>query len=149
MTAVEFYDRSPIENVISSLTTAPDKIIFIGEENLMEKQKKTYERFIAVVLLPSPLIELVTPIIGHFTPSGRVNDRLVLSNLYCSIPANPRFSCNAFFSSFAKSKGDFECFLCLIIISLTFNYFSFYANHYNYSRKSFPSPHRDTESWQE
>ena len=37
MTAVEFYDRTPIENAISSLTTAPDKIIFIGDGNRAKK----------------------------------------------------------------------------------------------------------------
>ena len=31
MIAVEFFDRTPIENAISSLTTVPDKIIFIGD----------------------------------------------------------------------------------------------------------------------
>ena len=37
MTAVEFYDRTPIENAISSLTTSPDKIIFIGDGNRAKK----------------------------------------------------------------------------------------------------------------
>ena len=35
MTAVEFFDRAPIENAISSLTIVPDKIIFIGDKNDM------------------------------------------------------------------------------------------------------------------
>lgn len=45
MTAVEFYDRTPIENVISSLTTKPEKIIFIVSGNHAKKFKKNYERF--------------------------------------------------------------------------------------------------------
>ena len=46
MTAVEFFDRAPIDNVISSLTTLPDKIIFIGDENSMNKSKEVYQKFI-------------------------------------------------------------------------------------------------------
>jgi len=45
LTAVEFYDRTPIENVISSLTTKPEKIIFIVSGNLAKKFEKRYERF--------------------------------------------------------------------------------------------------------
>ena len=43
MTAVEFYDRTPIENVISSLTTVPD--IFIGDGKVMKKFDSVYRTF--------------------------------------------------------------------------------------------------------
>lgn len=46
MTAVEFYDRTPIENVISSLTTVPDKIIFIGDGKVMKKFDSLYLSFL-------------------------------------------------------------------------------------------------------
>ena len=46
MTAVEFYDRTPIENVISSLTTVPDKIIFIGDGKVMKKFDSVYRDFL-------------------------------------------------------------------------------------------------------
>ena len=46
MTAVEFYDRTPIENVISSLTTVPDKIIFIGDGKVMKKFESVYQTFL-------------------------------------------------------------------------------------------------------
>lgn len=46
MTAIEFYDRTPIENVISSLTTVPDKIIFIGDEKVMRKRMHIYREFL-------------------------------------------------------------------------------------------------------
>ena len=46
MTAVEFHDRTPIENAISSLTTTPDKIIFIGDGNAMGKFRPDYEEFL-------------------------------------------------------------------------------------------------------
>lgn len=46
MTAVEFYDRTPIENVISSLTTVPDKIIFIGDGKVMKKFDSVYRTFL-------------------------------------------------------------------------------------------------------
>ncbi len=46
MTAVEFYDRTPIENVISSVTTFPDKIIFIGDGKIMRKFDKSFRNFL-------------------------------------------------------------------------------------------------------
>lgn len=46
MTAVEFFDRTPIENIISSLTTIPDKIIFIGEKKLTEQFDSVYKSFL-------------------------------------------------------------------------------------------------------
>lgn len=46
MTAVEFYDRTPIENVISSLTTEPDKIIFLGDDKGMKGFEGTYNTFL-------------------------------------------------------------------------------------------------------
>lgn len=45
MTAVEFFDRAPIDNIISSLTTLPDKIIFIGDENSMNQKRDVYRDF--------------------------------------------------------------------------------------------------------
>lgn len=47
MTAVEFFDRSPIENVVSSLTTSPDKIIFIGDKKQMDRTQDVYKHFFA------------------------------------------------------------------------------------------------------
>ena len=47
MTAIEFFDRTPIENIVSALTIAPKKIIFIGDKSLMEKSKEKYKKFIA------------------------------------------------------------------------------------------------------
>lgn len=52
MTAVEFYDRAPIENIISSLTTAPDKIIFIGDGDVLAETLYIYKNFIAKRGLP-------------------------------------------------------------------------------------------------
>ena len=46
MTAVEFFDRAPIDNIISSLTTLPDKIIFIGDENSMNQTRDVYHNFV-------------------------------------------------------------------------------------------------------
>ena len=37
MTAIEFYDTSPIENAICAITTVPEKIIFLGDGSTMEK----------------------------------------------------------------------------------------------------------------
>lgn len=46
MTAIELFDRKPIENVISSLTTKPDKIIFVGDGETMKKFEPTYRKFL-------------------------------------------------------------------------------------------------------
>ena len=46
MTAIEFYDRTPIENIISTLTTTPDKIIFIGDGKLMGKFNEIHQEFL-------------------------------------------------------------------------------------------------------
>ena len=47
MTVIEFFDRTPIENMVSCLTLFPDKIIFIGNGKEMKRQKAVYENFIA------------------------------------------------------------------------------------------------------
>lgn len=46
LTAIEFFDRTPIENVVSSLTTIPDKIIFIGDGKVMRKFDNVYRSFL-------------------------------------------------------------------------------------------------------
>lgn len=46
MTAIELFDRKPIENVISSLTTMPDRIIFVGDGEIMKKFESTYCKFL-------------------------------------------------------------------------------------------------------
>ncbi len=46
MTAIEFFDKTPIENIINALTTAPDKIIYLGDGNAMDRGIKIYREFI-------------------------------------------------------------------------------------------------------
>ena len=46
MTALEFCDRAPIENVISTLTTAPDKIIFVGEGKAAKRFFNAHKAYI-------------------------------------------------------------------------------------------------------
>ncbi len=46
MTAVEFFDRSPIANVVSSLTIYPDKIIFLGNGAMMQRFDPLYRSFL-------------------------------------------------------------------------------------------------------
>ncbi len=45
MTAIEFFEQSPIDNIISTLTATPDKIIFIGDRKVMERFAPVYQRF--------------------------------------------------------------------------------------------------------
>ncbi len=46
MTVVEFFDGVSINNMISCLAIKPDKIIFIGKNEMMKKQEEVYTRFI-------------------------------------------------------------------------------------------------------
>ena len=42
-TLIEFYDKSPLENIVSSLALRPDKVIFLGSNRkLMERQAQKY-----------------------------------------------------------------------------------------------------------
>ena len=42
MTVVEFFDKSPIENILSSLTMRLDKVIFIGREDSVNHSIEIY-----------------------------------------------------------------------------------------------------------
>jgi len=42
MTVIEFFDKSPIENILSSFTMNLDKIIFIGREDSVDKSISVY-----------------------------------------------------------------------------------------------------------
>lgn len=46
MTIVEFFEKSPFENMISCLTAKPDKVIFLGDLEQMNKAIPTYEKFL-------------------------------------------------------------------------------------------------------
>ena len=46
MTVIEFFDKSPIENIISAFTIRPDKIVFVGESKVMKKSVSVYENFL-------------------------------------------------------------------------------------------------------
>ncbi len=46
MTAIEFYDPSPIENAICAITTVPEKIIFLGDGSAMEKFDCVFRPFL-------------------------------------------------------------------------------------------------------
>ena len=46
MTVVEFFEKAPIENMITTLTSRPEKLIFVGVESLMNKSIKVYEDFL-------------------------------------------------------------------------------------------------------
>ncbi len=46
MTVVEFFDRTPIENIIGSITVKFNKIIFVGDNKLMRDFKPLYKEFL-------------------------------------------------------------------------------------------------------
>lgn len=46
MTIVEFFEKAPIENMIATLSSRPEKLIFVGVESLMKKSIKVYENFL-------------------------------------------------------------------------------------------------------
>ena len=45
MTLIEFFDKSPIENVISVLALRPERVVFVGERSVMEQKRPFYENF--------------------------------------------------------------------------------------------------------
>lgn len=47
MTVIEFFDKSPIENIISAFTICPEKIIFIGDTKIIGKSLPLYKSFLA------------------------------------------------------------------------------------------------------
>ena len=46
MTIVEFFEKSPFENMISCLTAKPDKVIFLGDLEQMNETLPRYEQFL-------------------------------------------------------------------------------------------------------
>ena len=46
LTAIEFFDRTPVDNIISSLTTVPEKIIFLGDSKEMRKFESVHRSFL-------------------------------------------------------------------------------------------------------
>lgn len=47
MTVVEFFEKSPFENMISCLAVKPQKLIFLGEKTQMCESIATYEKFLS------------------------------------------------------------------------------------------------------
>lgn len=46
MTIIEFFDKAPIENIISSLTMKADKVVFVGTGKRMEEQGAELHKFL-------------------------------------------------------------------------------------------------------
>ena len=46
MTIVEFYDSTPVENMIGCLADRPEKIIFVGDKKALERQRDNFYRFL-------------------------------------------------------------------------------------------------------
>lgn len=46
MTLIEFYDKSHIENMISTLMYKPERVIFVGDKKAMKKQLLHYEEYL-------------------------------------------------------------------------------------------------------
>ena len=47
MTVIEFFDKSPIENIISAFTICPQKIVFVGDMKTIKKNLPVYQRFLS------------------------------------------------------------------------------------------------------
>ena len=46
MTIVEFFEKSPVENMISTLAVKPEKVIFLGDTEQMKKEIPNYQAFL-------------------------------------------------------------------------------------------------------
>ncbi len=55
MTFIEFFDKSPIENIISAFSIRPEKIVFVGESKLMKNRIPVYQRFLSAKGVSVPL----------------------------------------------------------------------------------------------
>ena len=49
MVVIEFFSETPIDNMISTLTSHPDKVILVGQSKIIRKNGKAYEKFLASV----------------------------------------------------------------------------------------------------
>ena len=49
MVIIEFFSRTPIENMISTLVNAPERVAFVGEYKVMKKYEDTFYRFMDAV----------------------------------------------------------------------------------------------------
>ena len=47
MTVIEFFDKSPIENIISAFTICPEKIVFVGDSKIIKKSLPVYQKFLS------------------------------------------------------------------------------------------------------
>ena len=49
MVVIEFFSETPIDNMISTLTSHPDKVILVGQSKIIRKNGKAYEKFLVSV----------------------------------------------------------------------------------------------------
>ena len=49
MVVIEFFSETPIDNMISTLTSHPDKVILVGQSKIIRKNGKAYEKFLTSV----------------------------------------------------------------------------------------------------
>ena len=47
MVVIEFFSETPIDNMISTLTSHPDKVILVGQSKINRKNGKPYEKILA------------------------------------------------------------------------------------------------------
>ena len=51
MVVIEFFSETPIDNMISTLTSHPDKVILVGQSKIIRKNGKAYEKFLVSVCI--------------------------------------------------------------------------------------------------
>lgn len=49
MVIVEFFDQTPIKNMVSTLANAPERVVFVGEMSRMKKQEAAFQRFLSAI----------------------------------------------------------------------------------------------------
>ena len=49
MVVVEFFSDTPIDNMISTLTGCPDKVILVGQSKIIKRSGQNYKKFLASI----------------------------------------------------------------------------------------------------
>lgn len=83
MVIVEFFSQVPIENMISALTNAPERVVFVGESKRMKKYDPAFHRFLESVGNTTTQLEYRNVKIHELSEIVRVIEQIVMDYPGC------------------------------------------------------------------
>lgn len=83
MVIVEFFSQVPIENMISALTNAPERVVFVGESKRMKKYDSVFHRFLESVGNTTTQLEYRNVKIHKLSEIVRVIEQIVMDYPGC------------------------------------------------------------------